>query len=272
MMNVAVYVDDLIIIMKTPEKMDEVKKTLASQFKMKDLGKIHYCLGISIEHDESLRCVWMHQKQCILTMIDKCGLSQAKTVATPADVSVQLQKDDGASKGVDPTLYQSIVRSLLYTAIATRPDIAQAVGVVSKFSCRHSEAHLTAVKCIMKYLKGTASLALKFERSEDENLIGFSDADWAGDLDDRHSTTGDLFLMAGGPVSWLSKKQPVIALSNQRQSMWHSVLPHKKQSGSGGYLPTNIADGGQPGSNCDGKESCGTCKNQTHRNSIPLCA
>ena len=94
--------------------------------------------------------------------------------------------------------------------MATRPDIAHPVGVVSKFNSNPTEAHLTAVKRILRYLKGTINLALKY-KDQPASLIGYSDADWAGDLDDRHSTTGNLFMLAGGAVSWLSKKQPVVA-------------------------------------------------------------
>ena len=101
----------------------------------------------------------------------------------------------------------------MYIAIATRPDIAQAVGAVSKFNSMPTEAHLTAVKRILRYLKGTMNLALKYQQSENGMLIGYSDADWANDPDDRHSTTGNLFMMSGAAVSWLSKKQSTVALS-----------------------------------------------------------
>ena len=140
-------------------------------------------------------------------------MSEANTVATPADVNVQLKKDDGISKVVDPTNYQSMVGSLLYASVATRPDITHAVGAVSKYCCKPNETHLTAVKRILRYLKGTAEFCLKFTKSGNGGLVGYADADWAGDLDDRHSTTGYVFLMAGGSVSWLSKKQPIVALS-----------------------------------------------------------
>lgn len=135
-----------------------------------------------------------------------------KLLQPPADLSVKLKKDDGVSKPVDPRLYQSMVGSLLYAAVSTRPDIAQAVGAVAKFSVCPTEAHMTAVKRIFRYLKGTSNLALRFGE-EGSKLMGYSDADWAGDLDDWHSTTGNLFLMAGSCLSWFSKKQPVVALS-----------------------------------------------------------
>ena len=210
---VAVYVDDLIVIAKTPETIKKIKESLAARFKMKDLGKLHYCLGISIQHDEERGSLWMDQRQYIQSLLKRYGLSQAKTAKTPADINVKLVKNDGVSKPVNPLNYQSMVGSLLYAAITTRPDIAQAVGAVSKFNSCPTEAHLTAVKRIFRYLKGTIDLCIKYERSADNRLVGFSDADWARDLTDRHSTTGSLIMMSGAAIDWISKKQPVVALS-----------------------------------------------------------
>lgn len=145
-------------------------------------------------------------------MLKKFGLADANTVLTPADCNVKLVNEDHVSKPTDQVEYQSMVGSLIYVAMGTRPDIAQAVGAVSKFCSNPSEAHKTTVKRILCYLKKTINLALKY--CKDENpVIGFSDTDWGGDLNDRHSTTGNVFLLAGGAVSWLSMKQPVIALS-----------------------------------------------------------
>ena len=132
-------------------------------------------------------------------------LSQAKSVSTPASLSAKLRKDDESSKLADPTLYQSIVGSVIYVAVATRPDISQAVGAVSKYCSEPREAHLTAEKRILRYLKETMNIGLKYEKSDNGTLVSYSDVDWTGDLNDRHSTSGNLFLMAGGPVSWLSK-------------------------------------------------------------------
>lgn len=88
------------------------------------------------------------------------------------------------------------------------------MSVVSKFNANPNTAHLTAaVKRVLRYLKGTVNLALKYEQSESGTLIGFSDADWGGDQDDRRSTTGNMFFLSGGAVSWFSKKQATVALS-----------------------------------------------------------
>ena len=101
----------------------------------------------------------------------------------------------------------------MYAAIATRPDISFVVGVLSKFSSKPNEAHLTAAKRVIHYLKGTVDVALKYCKTVDGALMGYSDADWAGDTDDRHSYTGNLFLMGCGAISWMSKKQATVALS-----------------------------------------------------------
>ena len=82
----------MIIITKTPGKMEEVKASLAARFKMKDLGKLHYCLGITIEQDDERKCLWLHQRQHISAILEKYGLSQAKPAVTPAGINVKLKK------------------------------------------------------------------------------------------------------------------------------------------------------------------------------------
>ena len=100
---VAVYVDDLTIITKTTEKMAEIKSDLMLKFKMNDLGKLHHCLGMTIEYDEKRKCLWLHQKPYIMSMLHKFGLTEAKTVSTPANLSV-----------TDTALYQSIVGQVYF--------------------------------------------------------------------------------------------------------------------------------------------------------------
>ena len=207
---IAVCVDDLILITETEDEIFRVKKDLKVKFQMKDMGQLHYCLGINIERDNKEGVLWIHQHMFILNMIRKYGQMDPNPILIPGDINVKLEKNDGVSKEVDPKAYQSMVGSLLFAAMATRPDIAQTVGVVSKFCSKPSEAHLTAVKRIFRYLKETATFGLKYKCSGQQALVGFSDADWAGDMDDRHSTSGNIFMMAG----WLSKKQCVVALSS----------------------------------------------------------
>ena len=112
---------------------------------MKDMGELHYYLGISIRYQPG-KFIEMHQKQYILKMLEKYKLCNANPVSNPADSNVRLHKDNRVSKTVDSVMYQSMVGSLLCTATATRHDTSHAVGIVSKFSSKPTEAHLTAVK------------------------------------------------------------------------------------------------------------------------------
>ena len=102
------------------------------------------------------------------------------------DPNVKLEKDDGYSMPVNAVQYKSMVGSLIYAAIATRPDIAQAVAVLAKFNSSPTEAHLTAVKRVFRYLKVTTQLCLQYRASDTK--VGYSDADWAPDTDDLRST------------------------------------------------------------------------------------
>jgi len=108
--------------------------------------------------------------------------------------------------------YASAVGSLMYAMVCTRPDIAQAVGVVSRYMANPSKEHWSTVKRILRYIKGTSHAALCFGGS-DFTVRGYVDSDFAGDLDKRKSTTGYVFTLAGGAVSWISKLQTVVALS-----------------------------------------------------------
>ena len=205
----AVYVDDIILLTNTDEEMAKLKHSLSVRFKMKDLGSLHYILGIHVEQRE--HTIRLHQKYFIKSLLNKFGMGDCKPVSTP--ITELLGKNDGFSKSVDPKEYQSMVGSLLYLAIATRPDISFAVGVASKFNSCPNESHLAAVKRIMRYLKETLDLGILYSASEELHCVGYSDADWANDIDNRHSTTGNIFIMNGGPICWLSQKQSIVAQS-----------------------------------------------------------
>ena len=125
---IAVYVDDLIIITSNQNEMDEIKGHLSKAFKMKDVGSLYYCLGVNIEQTEDE--IRLSQKQYIMKMLERYGIQDANPVSTPMDMNVKHVADDGYSKAVDKNQYQSIIGSLRYAAIATRPDISHAVGAL----------------------------------------------------------------------------------------------------------------------------------------------
>ncbi|XP_063811755.1 uncharacterized protein LOC135049802 [Pseudophryne corroboree] len=109
--------------------------------------------------------------------------------------------------------YQNAVGSLMNANIGTRPDITHAVSRASQFANNPGRQHWIAVKRILRYLKDTSSLKLRFTKSKDTSLNVFWDADWGSDEDDRRSYTGYLFALAGTAISWASRKQPTVALS-----------------------------------------------------------
>ena len=208
---IGVYVDDLIVAGKDKEQMKRVKEELSSKFDIKDLGKLSYFLGMSIVRNQEKKMTWMGQPTYAQTLLAKMGMSDCKPAKTPVDSGHRLTKATDDEVAIDQPSYQSVVGSLMYLATCTRPDIAYAVGVLARFSSKPNQSHWTAVKCVLRYLKGTTGHGIVYRG--DSDVLGYSDADWAGDADDRKSTSGYLFLIAGGPVSWRSRKQSTVALS-----------------------------------------------------------
>ncbi|XP_043695672.1 secreted RxLR effector protein 161-like [Telopea speciosissima] len=138
-------------------------------------------------------------------------MEDCKPVSTPMMTRCKLTKDD-ASPSVDHTTYRSMIRSLLYLTVS-RPDILQAVCMVARFQVGPKETHVAAMKRIFRYLKGSIDYGLWYPRTKDFTLSAYSDANWAGDVDDRKSTSGGAFYLGGSLVAWHSKKQDSVSLS-----------------------------------------------------------
>lgn len=213
MFIIAVYVDDIVLAGKSKKRMSEVKQALAKQFEVKDMGELHYFLGVNIVQDSNTGEVCIGQPAYAANLVQKFGMEHAKAVNTPVDVSMKLIKASVEDECVDQKRYQSAVGSLLYLSTATRPDITYAVSNVAKYSANPTKQHWTAVKRIFRYLKGTLNYGLLFSKEGSADCVGFSDADWGGDHDDRKSTSGYLFQLSGAAISWRSKKQTSVALS-----------------------------------------------------------
>ena len=213
MFLIGVYVDDIILAGKSDKSIKEVKRALDAKFDIKDMGKLHYFLGIKFLQDEKTRNVWIGQPAYVESILKKFGMENSKPVSTPIDSSTKLTKTTDDKQSVDQQLYQSAIGSLLYLSGGTRPDITFSVSNLAKFSAKPSKQHWTAIKRVMRYLKGTINFGILYTKQETKDFVAYSDADWAGDLDDRKSTSGYLFKISGGAVSWRSKKQSSVALS-----------------------------------------------------------
>lgn len=210
---IAVYVDDILLAGRNDKQMMEVKKMLAKHFEIKDMGELTHFLGVKIVQKPETGEIWMGQTTYAKNVLEKFGMENSKPVNTPVDMNSKLVKHSDDKEGVDPTRFQSAVGSLLYLSTRTRPDIVYAVNNVARFCAKPTNHHWTAVKRIMRYLNGTLNLGLLYSKEKPKECIGFSDADWAGDQDDRKSVSGYMFQISGAAVSWRSKKQTCVALS-----------------------------------------------------------
>ena len=213
MLLIAIYVDDILLAGKSITRLNTVKQALSQKFQVKDMGELSYFLGVKVIQDHNAGSVWIGQQSYTQSILRKFGMEDAKTIQTPVDSSTKLVKGGDENTCVDQQLYQSAVGSLLYLSIATRPDITYAVSNVAKFCAKPMKQHWVAVKRIFRYLKGIQQYGLLYSKDDSSNCVGFSDADWGGDLDDRKSTSGYVFQVGGTAISWRSKKQTCVALS-----------------------------------------------------------
>ena len=211
MILILVWVDDLIVGGKNENMLNETKRMMHERFKMKDLGKLSYFLGIEFEQGDGY--VKMNQKKYIEKILEKYDMIDCKPRTTPSE---QKPDEGGNQDPVDPRKYREIIGSLIYLMMATRPDICWAVTKLSQHLSNPLETHWVAAKHVLRYLKGTAHYDLCYTKHRDGlKLVGYSDADWASS-NDRRSTSGYSFAMheEGPLISWKSRKQPTIALSS----------------------------------------------------------
>ncbi|KAG2956824.1 hypothetical protein PC118_g24293 [Phytophthora cactorum] len=177
---------------------------------MTDSGKCTFVLGIELV-DGPDGSVTMCQRRYVDDILKRFGMDECKAVVSPVDISTRLISSDAATKVNAP--FREAVGALMHLMTATRPDIAYAVGYVSRFMENPQEEHWVAVKRIFRYLQGTKTHGICFKPGDNIDFRGYSDADWAGDLADRKSTSGYTFMLMGAPVSWGSKKQSSVSLS-----------------------------------------------------------
>ena len=202
--------DDILLVGKSEQKIAHVKADLGKRFLLKDMGELHYFLEVSVrQHSER---TWIGQPAYTQAVLKKFGMENCEPARTPVSSGLKLLKATDESDSADATMYQSAVGNLLYLSGWTRPDIAFAVSNVARFWSNPTKEHWSAVKRILRYLKGTAHYGLMYF-TDNNALTGYSDADWAGDVNDRKSTSGYLFMLGGAAVSWKSRKQTCVALS-----------------------------------------------------------
>ncbi len=214
---VGIFVDDTVIVSPLESVIDQFKTDLRKHFEITDNGPITGILGIQVTYDRTKRKIHLVQSGYATSVLERFGMEDSKPVATPMVSNTTLSKTDEQGQAVpgDKGWYASAVGSLMYLAVATRPDLAFAVGCLARFMSDPCEHHIVAAKRVLRYLRGTKDLGLAYTSSSAHHgqLLGYCDADYAQDPDTRRSTTGLCFLMNGGAVSWSSKRQSTVSTS-----------------------------------------------------------
>ena len=209
------YVDDILIIGNDKVMLNSVKSWLSKNFSMKDLGDATYVLGIRIYRDRSRRLLGLTQSLYIDTIVKRFGLSSSNGGYLPIRHGTKLSKKDCPNnpeeiKAMEAIPYASATGSIMYAMLCTRPDVAYALSVTSRFQSNPGNEHWITVKNILKYLRNTKNDFLVYGGGE-LKVRGYTDSSFQSDPDDSKSTSGFLFMLNGGVVCWKSSKQPTVA-------------------------------------------------------------
>ena len=170
---------------------------MQAKFKMSMIGELNHFLGLQICQQES--GIFISQSKYAKNLVKKFGLDSASSVRTPMSPNVKLTIDL-LGKSVDSSLYRSMISSLLYLT-ASRPDISYNVGVCARYQANHKESHMIALKRIIKYVKTTNDFSVWYNKDTNDVLAGYSDANWAGNADDRKSISGGCFYVGNNLIS-----------------------------------------------------------------------
>jgi len=208
---ILVYVDDLLIAARTMRHAEAGQAVMTTAFKCKTMGAPTYFLGLHIDRDVEGQTLRLHQRQYVTTLLTRFGLVQANPVLLPMGAGVHLTKQGTPLDAALTKVYQELVGALLYLSTSTRPDIAYAVGRLTRFVAAPTAEHLAAGKVVLRYLKGTATFGLCYTSKGE--LHGYCDADFAADRDTRRSTSAMVYLFGGAAIAWGSKLQPSVAAS-----------------------------------------------------------
>ncbi|XP_066385230.1 uncharacterized protein [Miscanthus floridulus] len=207
-----VYVDDIIVASSSQDATNALLQDLQQEFALKDLGDLHYFLGIEVKRKQG--GLVLSQERYASDVLARSGMNKCKPVDTPLSSIEKLSVLDGVKLGPeDSTWYRSLVGALQYLTL-TRPDISFVVNKVCQFLHAPTSVHWSAVKRILRYVKGTIRLGLKIGPSKSMLVSAFSDADWAGCVDDRRSIGGFVVFLGNNLISWTARKQPTVSRSS----------------------------------------------------------
>nr|GEZ20195.1 uncharacterized mitochondrial protein AtMg00810-like [Tanacetum cinerariifolium] len=205
-----VNLDDLFVTGTSLDLINEFKRRMESHFKMSDLGELTYNLGIEVSQRKDR--VEIKQERYAIKILKEAGMENCNATLYPMEKDLKLSKAEDEPE-VEATQYRKVVGCLRYL-LHTRPDLTYLVGVISRYMQSPRESHARAIKQIMRYVKGTTSFGIKYNRSNDIKLVGYSDSSHNVDIHDGRGTNGHVFYLGASPITWCSQKQTIVALSS----------------------------------------------------------
>jgi len=217
---IAVYVDDIMMIGRHKLVIQEFKKQLNEKFDIKDIGEATDYLGIEIKHDKAAGTLKIHQSRYCKGLLKKYGMDKCNPSRIPIHDSTRLTVDDDQSEQILDKegihRYQSIIGSLTYAMQGTRPDLAYAVSLCSRFLAKPTAAHMAIAKGVLRYLNGATDLGITYRRDNAENLFVYTDSNYQDRTlsGDGRSTSGYGVYLAGGLISWSSRRQHCVTTSS----------------------------------------------------------
>jgi hypothetical protein len=223
-----VFVDDIIPVFDQADDDAEwqpVLRALQAKYNIVDTGDATLVLGIRLTRNRASRTLRLDHAPYIAKMLKEFQMEQCNPASTPSGTYAISKADCPAEPDVQlRALYQRIVGSLNYAAISVRPDIAFAVNTLARYLQQPGDAHLTAAKRVLRYLRQTSDMGLVLGGQKDEQsattITVWSDADWATNPDNRRSITGYVIQVNGAVVSWHSKQQSIVAKSTCEAEMY----------------------------------------------------
>ena len=238
---ILVYVDDILLITKHQDRLDHMKAKLRLVFEMKDSEPLSHFLGIHVERDAS--SISISQTKYLEQILIKCRMENCKPITTPLETKINVQELNCSTELSDEDRYpcRNAIGSLMYAMLCSRPDLCYTVSLLSRFQTKATKALWKQIKRVLRYVKGTLDLKLKFIKNNPyhlpvtvfvqectfgkrwfrrqlvkgntEPLISYVDANFATNDAEARSTSGVVLKMYGNTISWTSRRQTVTALS-----------------------------------------------------------
>ena len=213
---VGIYVDDILLAAKGYQEAKEVSEILAKEYKMTDLGPVKRFLGVDIIQNPAQGSIFLHQESYLNKVLERFGMDRCapKMMPLPTGIDLDLENAGPLLENDDKARYHSAVGAIMFAATHTRPDLAYAASLLSRFVAKPQKAHNQALQHVFRYIRGHTKYGITYS-DVSRKLYGYTDSDHGGTVhkEGRRSTSGYIFWLANGPISWSSKRQTTVATS-----------------------------------------------------------